>query len=582
VKISNRKTLIRTAMGLDQFDLIIENVNIVEVYTGKIEPGSLGIKDGRIVTLNAKGGDTIETYDGNGFFALPGFIDTHVHIDSTLLTPENLSELIVPCGTTVMLADPMEIANVAGLPGVKVLLESMHILPYHIFIEVPSRVPTAPGFETTGCELGLEEVKEILQWPECVSLGEMDPSKILGLKDEYLQKTEYAHTLGKICNGHAAGLTKQELVAYACGGPTDDHECINFEDAFIRLRNGMSVLVREGSTEHNLDPIIKGVVAEKLETRNLMFCTDDKHPDDIIINGHINYMVNRSIELGIPPIQAIQMASLNAAQHFHIDHLVGSLTPGRWADIILSEKLDVIVPKDVFVKGELVAHDGSLVVSSPNRKYPDWICKTVNIINGNKPNDFKLIQDGKSVQVHVIKLYTDQIINEIEEATLSIENSDVTSDPKQDVLKIAVVERYGKNGGIGIAFVKGFGLQQGALASSVAHDHHNIIVVGTNNEDMAVCVRAIEDMQGGLVVASEGKVLGQLPLPIGGLLSERPAPEIISELKNITDISKQLGGKLPAPFMTLSFISLPTIPEFGLTDMGLFDVRNHKLISPFK
>jgi len=325
-----RKTLIQTALGEYLLDLLIENVQVVNVYTGQVASGALGIQGGRIVTPYAKGYKAKKIIDGGGRYAMPGFFDAHVHIDSTLVTPETLSYLIVPRGSTTLLVDPMEIANVAGMEGFKSLQNSHQRLPYHIFWEVSSRVPTAPGLETTGGELGLEEVSEILHWPETVSLVELDPSKVLGLSDEHLLKVEAAHRLGKICNGHAVGRVDQELAAYACGGLSDDHECVDYAEALTRLQLGMAVLIREGSTERNLELILRGMVAEGLDTSpHLMFCTDDKHPDEILAEGHVDFMVNRAIELGVPSVTAIQMATINAAKHFRIEHLVGSLTPGR-------------------------------------------------------------------------------------------------------------------------------------------------------------------------------------------------------------------------------------------------------------
>jgi adenine deaminase len=578
ISISERKRLIEAALGRQPLDLIIENVQLVNVYTGRIEPAALGILGGRVVTPDAAAFEAAERFDGGGRYAMPGFIDTHIHVDSTLIIPENLAELIVPGGTTALLADPMEIANVAGFEGMKVLLHSMASLPYHILIEVSSRVPTAPGLETAGGELGLAEVSEILTWEACISLGELDPSKVLGLRDEYLAKVEAAHRLNKIANGHAAGLMGRELAAYACGGMADDHEAVDYEEAFARLRLGLPVLVRDGSTERNLEPILRGVVRDGLDTRHLMFCTDDKHPDDIRDEGHIDYLVNRAIELGVPPIQAIQMASVNAAVHFRIDHLLGSLTPGRWADVLLADSLDRIQPSHVFFKGQLVAQDGRMVVSPPPADYPEWIRNTVTVRRGGRAEDFALPAAGSSVTARVIELYADQIINKVGQATLQVVDGNVMPDVGQDVLKLAVVERHGRNGNIGVAFVRGFGLQRGALASSVAHDHHNIIVAGTNDDDMAACVRAIEAMQGGLAIAAGGQVLGQLALPIGGLLSTAPVEDVIAELEEITAIAHDLGCILPAPFMTISFIGLPTVPELGLTDMGLVDVRQHALI----
>jgi len=579
--LDERRKLIQTGLGDSPLDLLIENVQVVNVYTGRIELGAIGIVDGRIVTPYAQGYDTERVVDGGGRFAMPGFFDTHVHIDSTLVVPENLSHLIVPHGTTVMLADPMEIANVAGLPGFKALLKNINQLPYHIFLEVSSRVPTAPGLETTGGELDLLDVREILCWPEAVSLGELDPSKVLEMRDEYLLKVEAAHTLGKICNGHAVGRVGKELVAYACGGLSDDHECVDYAEALTRLQLGMAVLIREGSTERNLDLILKGMVADGFyNSPHLMFCTDDKHPDEILDEGHIDFMVNRAIELGVSPVTAIQMATINAAKHFRIEHIVGSLSPARWADIILAEDLEHIVPGDVYVRGQHVASDGKLIVTPPESDYPDWLYQTVDVKRGKQASDFVLEAERDSAKVWVIDLYPDQIINDQIQAELQVVDGSVMPDVSRNILKLAVVERYGKNGNIGVTFVRGFGLKNGALASSVAHDHHNIIVAGTNDADMAACVQAIEEMQGGLAIASDGEVLGRLPLPIGGLLSEEPVGEIIQNLEEINSIYKSLGGTLPAPFMTISFIGLPTVPKLGLTDMGLVDVLEHILISP--
>jgi len=581
ISLSERKDLIRAALGQAPLDLRIDGVQVVNVFAGTIEPGSIGIKGGRIVTPYADDYEAEQVIDGQGRFALPGFIDTHVHLDSTLVVPEFLSQLLLPRGTTVMLSDPMEIANVAGLPGFKALFHSIDKLDYHIFLEVSSRVPTAPGLETTGGELNLADVSEILTWPQAVSLGELDPSKVLEMRDEYLLKIEAALRLGKICNGHAVGRVGKELVAYACGGLADDHECVDYAEAVTRLQLGMSVLVREGSTERNLDPILKGVVKNGAYSHHLMFCTDDKHPDEILEEGHIDFMVNRAIELGLTPMQAIQMATINAAKHFRIEHLVGSLSPGRWADILLVDDLQHISPGKVFFKGKMVVEDGKYIGTLPKPEYPDWLYKTVTLKKGNKGIDFQLEAESDRAKVWVIDLFPDQIINTQTQDTLEVKDGAVIPDPDRDILKLAVVERHGKNGNIGVSFVKGFGLKNGALASSIAHDHHNIIVAGTNDEDMALCAKTIEDMQGGFVLVSDGKVLGKLALPIAGLLTEEPVEDVIAGLEGINQAYHNIGGSLPAPFMTISFIGLPTVPDLGLTDLGLIDVFSHKLISSF-
>jgi adenine deaminase len=581
--LERRKTWIAAALGKTALDLIIRNVHLVNVYTGSILLTSLGIKDGHIVTLHADGLETADTFDAQGQYALPGLIDTHVHLDSTLLAPENLGQLIVPHGTTAMLTDPMESANVGGFEGLRALLTSQDELPYHLLLEVSSRVPTAPGLETTGGELDVVAVQHILSWETSVSLGELDPSKVLGMRDEYLQKVLLAHQAGKIANGHAAGLTGRELEAYVCGGLSDDHETLDYREALERLRYGLPVLIREGSTERNLELILKGVIENGLDTRHLMFCTDDKHPDDILEEGHIDYMVNRAIEMGLDPIRAIQMATLNAAEHFRLEQRIGSLTPGREADILLTSRLDLIQPTHVFFGGQLVARDGKMVIPVAPENYPSWFFDTVHVTRGRQAADFRLPAptDAPTARVNVIEISGEQILNQWGQAELPVQDGRVMMNPAADLLKLAVVERHGKNGNIGITFVKGFGLKRGALASSVSHDHHNIVIVGTNDEDMAVCVRAVAAMHGGLVVAAGGEVLASLPLPLGGLMSDRPVGEVIDRLNTLNDLAHHLGSELPAPFMTLSFISLPTVPELGLTDLGLVDVRRNCLISPF-
>ena len=577
--VQKRMELVKTALGKEPYDLILQNVRIVNVYSEEIIPGNIGIRNGRIVTLQAAPDAKAKAFqDGGNRFAVPGLIDTHVHIDSTLLIPEGLTRLTVPQGTTALFADPMEIANAAGYRGLEALFASSEQLPCHVYLEVSSRVPTAPGLETTGGEIGLEDTRKLLAWDVTVSLGELDPSKVLGLREEYFAKVEAALKLGKIANGHAIGLTGADLDAYACGGLSDDHECVTFEEAKERIRRGLAVLIREGSTERNLEALVSGLIEEGLDHRNWMMCTDDKHPNEIVSEGHINFMVNKAIEMGLSPIKAIQMASLNAAQHFRVDHEIGSISPGRWADILLVKDLHYIQPEQVFYKGSLVVDKGQMAVPMPTANYPEWIFHTVQLTRGENPADFRLTHPGPKARVRVIKIFPDQIINEPEEAFLPVKDGSVQSDPGQDILKLAVAERYGKNGNIGIGFIRGFGIQRGAISSTVAHDHHNLIIAGADDESMATCARAAQAMQGGLVVALGDKVLAQLPLPIGGLMSDQPPADVIEILEKVNAAAASLGCVLPAPLMTLSFVSLPTVPQLGITDMGLVHVLSHKLI----
>ena len=574
--------LIEAACGTRELDLIIRDVQAVNVFTGEINTGSIGIYHGMIVSSYIpEQAKAKKIFKGKHLFALPGLIDTHVHIDSTLLTPSALADLITPCGTTAVFADPMEIANAAGMEGVKAFIQSSSSLPYHLFVEVPSRVPSAPGLETNGGTLGLAETREMLDWDNTISLGEIDPSKIIERKREYLEKVVLAQAAGKIVNGHTAGLSREKLVAYACARIADDHECISYEEAKERLALGMNILVREGSTERNLEALVRGLLLEKADTHCWMMCTDDKHPDDIAREGHIDHMLRKAISMGLDPIKAIQMATINAAVHFRKEHVLGSLSPGRWADILLTRDLHDLRAEYVFFKGELVTENGKLVKKIKTESFPKWLQHTVKITRGLSAGDFELKAASSRINARVIKIFPDQIVNQEKAAVLEVIRGNVQADPAKDILKLAVVERYGKNGNIGMTFVSGFGLKGGAMASSVSHDHHNIVVVGADEASMAGCVRAIERIQGGLVICDGEEVLAELALPIAGLLSDQTAEKVIQLLKRLNETAWSMGCNLPAPFMTLSFISLPTVPELGLTDMGLIDVIEHKIISPF-
>jgi adenine deaminase len=518
-----------------------------------------------------------QVFDGRGMYAVPGFMDAHVHIETTLLTPEALASVIVPWGTTTMFVDAMEIANVLGIKGLKALLSNTANLPFRTFMQVPSRVPTAPGLETTGGVLGVAEVDELLDDAAAVSLGELDPSKILEIKEEYLIKILSAKRRNKICNGHAIGLDWDRLNVYATAGLSDDHESVEYQEMFERLRLGMRALIREGSTERNVDKLIAGVIKNHLPTEDLLFCTDDKHVNDIAGEGHISYNIQRAIDLGMDPVKAIKIATINAARHFRIDHLLGALSPGRFADIVLLKDLNRIRPEYVFKAGTPVAAGGKL-----NREisgeYPDFLKSTVTLSPDFRPRDFTVPAEGDKAKVRVINLYPDQIINFATEEWLEICDGAIQVNVDDDVLKLSVVERYGKNGRIGSAFVRGFKLTSGALASSVSHDHHNIVIVGTNDQDMYLAAKELEKCQGGFVAVANGVVKGILPLPIGGLMSAEPAKKVMAEIDALNRVVGGMGSDLPAPFMTLSFVSLPTVPELGLTDQGLISVKAHRII----
>ena len=573
---------IETGLGRHTCDLKLQNVKLVNVFSGEIYATDIYIKNKRIVSIDPQAGLQAEkVMECDGKYAIPGLIDAHMHFESTMLSPEALASVVVPQGTTTMCADLMEIANVAGEAGLKAMLQSMSRLPYRMLIEVSSRVPTAPGLETTGAILGAKEVADIMGWEESVSLGELDPSKILFVKEEYIHKVADTLARRKLVNGHAIGRLGQELNVYASSGISDDHECVTAEEMIQRLRVGMKVFIREGSSERNVDALVQGILDHHLDTDNLMFCTDDKHAREIQQEGHINYNVSRAIELGLDPMHAIEMATVNAAKHFRMEDEIGSITPGRLADILLVENLEQMKPEVVIFEGNVVAEKGHLVQECKVEEYPEWIKNTVTLKNEITEKSFKIpsqIQEG-TTKVHVIDLIPAQIINNGKIEELQVKDGEILPDLPNDILKLCVVERYGKNGNVGKGFVHGFGLKKGALAYSMSHDHHNIVVVGTNDADMSVAVNEVARLHGGLSIACDGKVVNSMALPIGGLMSEKTADEVMDKMDIMNADVKELGCEMSAPFMSLSFISLPTVPELGLTDLGLVDVLEHKLIS---
>lgn len=573
------KALIAAAAGEAPFDLVVQNVRLLNVHTGELLPADIGIKRGRVARVAPALPRGLEEFRGRGLFAVPGFIDSHMHVESTLLTPAALAAAIVPRGTTALLADPHEIANVAGPQGVRDFLALAHGLPYRIYLQVPSRVPTAPDLETTGGALASEDVGELLALPQAVALGELDPAKVLPPSDRHLAEVLEARGLGKVTCGHAAGLSGAELSAYLAAGLADDHECVTYAELLERLRLGTTVLVREGSSERNLEELITGVIRDGLPTDSLCFCTDDKHPADILAEGHIDWCVNRAMELGLPPWQAVRMATLNPARHFHLEGELGAIVPGRWADFSLAPSLSPIEPRYVFVGGRLVAAEGELLEPSSPPSPPHSARGTVRLKRTLATSDFLLPAGEDEVRVSVIELVPGQIVNRAGVASLKVVEGHPVPDLEEDVLPIACVERYGKTGNVALAFVRGFGLKRGAIASSVAHDHHNLMVVGTSPEDMLAAVEALVEAQGGFVAVAEGKVLALLPLPLWGLMSDRPLPQVVAGLEEVRAAARGLGCPLPAPFMSLSFLGLPSVPELGLTDMGLVDVRGHRLIN---
>ncbi len=572
---------IRTGLGEFPCDLKLSNVKLVNVFSREIYETDIYIKGKRIISIEP--GINLESkqvIDCRGQYAMPGLIDAHMHFETTMLSPEALSNIVVPSGTLTLCADLMEIANVAGEDGLRAMISNIENLPLRLLLEVPSRVPTAPGLETTGAILGPDEVRKIMQWPEAISLGELDPSKILFVKTEYIQKVSETLAKRKIVNGHAIGRMGQELNVYASSGISDDHETVTVEEMIARLRVGMKVFIREGSTERNLDALVAGALKYHCNPDNVRFCTDDKHPNEIAEEGHISYNVRRAQELGMDPVDAVRIATINAAKHFRLEDEFGSVTPGRLADILIVPDISEMKPSMVFFEGRLVAQDGRMVRKTEVPVYPDWIKDTVHLKHPVTADSFRLKAKnaGDEAVVRVIDMIDRQIINKCLVHKVPVRDGYLERDLSDDVLKLAVVERYGKTGGVGVGFVRGFGLQNGALAFSTSHDHHNIVVIGVDDESMSVAVNEIARIHGGCSVAKDGQVVASMPLVLGGLMSDKDADVVMKEISDLNEAASSLGCPMQAPFMALSFISLPTVPELGLTDMGLIDVLNHKLI----
>ena len=576
-------TLIDCGLGKVPCDLVLRNVKLVNVCSKEIYETDIYIKGKRIVSIEPGAKLTAEKeIDCGGLYALPGFIDGHMHYSSSMINPEAMAQAIVPQGTTTLCVDFMEISNVTGGEIIDVMLENADKLPYRIAIEVPTRVPTAPGLETTGKVIGVEETKKLLGLDATVALGEVAPAKILQRTDDNIQKICDAINMGKVVNGHAVGCNFQELSVYASAGVTDDHEPVEWEEALNRLRLGMHVMVREGSGARNLKMFVENALKLGYSFENTFFCTDDKHITDINEEGHINHNVNLAIKLGVDPMTAISMATINAAKHFRVEQDYGSITPGRFADIILCESIEKVQPKAVYFEGRKVFEKDVMPVAKIERVYPEWVRDTVHFKKPITAESFKVpAPAGKdSVTVNIAELVDDQIVNKWKTAVLPVKDGLVMRDPENDIMKFAVCERYGKNGNVNVAFVKNFKLKKGAVAYSMSHNHQNVCVLGASDEDMAVAVNEVANIKGGLVTVIDGKVIASMPLRIGGLISEElEANTIAEQLTAMNESAKETGCTLPAPFMTLSFIAHPAIPELAPTDMGLVDVSKQEFIS---
>jgi len=567
------KERIRIAAGEGKADLLIKNGRVINVFSGEIEKKDVAIFGGLVIGFGDYRAKKI--IDVKGDFLCPGLIDGHVHIESSMVTIPEFARAVLPNGTTTVVIDPHEIANVLGQKGIRFMAESARGIPFNVFVMIPSCVP-ATHMETSGTTLKAADLRPLLKEPWAVGLAEMmNFPGVISRDPEVLKKIEVAE--GKRVDGHAPMLSGKGLYAYLSAGIRSDHECTTLKEAKEKLENGMWIMIREGTTARNLEDLLPLVTPKN--SRRFFFVTDDRHPKELLEEGHINSMVKKAIKLGVDPVLVIQMATLNAAEYFRLDGL-GAIAPGYRADIITFDHLSRFQIKKVFKDGVLVAEEGKIFPHPKKTSLSHSKIEKMGLrIKPLQKDDLILRSDQPFAKV--IRLIPDQIVTKKAVKEILLREGVAYPNLQEDILKIAVVERHRATGNIGIGFVQGFGLKKGAIGSTVAHDSHNLVIVGTNDLDILKMVEAIQGMGGGLAAVSDQKVLVSLPLPIAGLMAQGSVREVNAQLKALLSSTKALGCKLPDPLMTLSFLSLPVIPELKITDKGLIDVNQFKTVPVF-
>lgn len=558
------------ARGERPAELLFKNANVVNVLSGEIYRTNVAVDDGRVIALGEY--EAMKVIDLQGSFLAPSLIDGHFHVESSMLTAPEFARAVVPHGTGAVVIDPHEYANVLGLDGIRYVLESSKNLPLDFFIMLPSCVP-ATAFETAGARLTADDLKLMIADERIAGVAELMnyPGVYLGMESE-LEKIHAGK--GKNIDGHAPGLRGKNLNAYVLAGVRSDHESTELAEAQEKLRTGMHILLREGSTERNLGTLV-GLINSH-NAMNCSFATDDKLAGDLASEGHIDHCVRKAIKAGLPPVTALQIATINTARHYRLRNF-GAIAPRFWADFIVFDDLRNPVVRQTYKKGTLVAENGKYVAPQPSAVPQPR--STMNLRFDAK-RDFEVRQERPS-RIRVIEIVPNQIVTkEIIEIPRTA-NGQVFPDVERDILKLVVVERHRATGNVGVGFVRGFKLKTGALGSTVAHDAHNVVVVGTNDGDIELAISELQKLQGGQVAVANGVVKAELALPIAGLVSDRPLEEVIQRIADLNAAAHELGCELEAPFMTLSFLSLSPIPELKLTDQGLIDAVNLKRTSLF-
>ena len=560
--------LISVARGDAPADLLLKNARIINTFVGIIEEGNVAIYGDRIAGvgnyLQAK-----ETIDLEGSYLAPGLINGHTHIESSMLHPVQYAQAVVPRGTSAVITDLHEITNVAGFEGIKFVMDWAQRLPLDMFFMAPSCVP-ATHMETSGAEINAQDIKMALKWQNVIGLGEMmNFPGVISSNKQVLSKIAAAQ--GKVIDGHAPGVAGKQLNAYVAAGIYSDHETTSTEEGREKLRRGMHLMIREGSSEKNLDALLP-LVNDRTYKR-CFFVVDDRSCSDLLREGDIDAVVRKAIQMGLEPVRAIQLATVNTAEYFRL-YDRGGIAPGYIANLITITDLPQMEIDLVFYNGRLVAKEGNHLMPPPETSAKE-LTDTIRI----KPFNIEALKlSTKGKNFPVIEIIPGQIVTKKRVEKVKLKEGAIMPDLDEDILKLVVVERHKASGNIGLGLVKGFGLKSGALASSIAHDSHNIVAVGTNDLDIFAAIKEIEKLHGGLVVCDDGKTLAALPLPVAGLLSPEPVKVVVDEFENVERAAAGLGNVPEAPFALLSFLALPVIPELRLSDLGIVDVLEFRLI----
>ncbi len=572
----HRKEL-AVARGIQKAELVLKNAKIINVFTEKVEYGDIAVCGDTIVGIGEYDGES--ELDCSGLFVAPGFMDGHIHLESSMMKPAEFARAVLPHGTTAVITDPHEIANVSGMDGIEYMLAASEGLPLDVFFALPSCVP-ATAYDENGDTLLAGDLEPLYRNKRIVGLAEvMDYYETVRGATDILQKIKDAKTAGKVVDGHAPGLLGKDACAYVTAGVQSDHECISLEEALEKLRLGQWIMIREGTAAKNLEALM-GLFSPPYHQR-AMLVTDDKHPYDILYHGHMDDILRKAVSLGADPCIAIKMATYNTASYFGLKGR-GAVAPGYRADLVLLEDIKDFSVKRVIKNGRVAAENGQCIIRKEPEVSKELLDRVYHTFHCDEmlPEDFRIPEEAGAGEEYfrVIQLVEGEITTR--EISVPVKDGKAEINVKNDILKLAVIERHHGTKHIGLGFIHGYGLGRGAIASSVSHDSHNIIAVGTNDLDIATAANCIRDMQGGWAIALDGKIIGELPLSIAGLISNLDAVTLSEQIRSIKKLASELGTAQGIdPFMSLAFVSLPVIPKLRLTTTGLFDAETQQFAS---